>query len=207
MKFRWIALTVLFLYAGFAQAQYKYIGPHGEVTYSDMPPPPTAKEVQVKGFSTGVPTAGLPYDVGQAVTKFPVTLYAGESCPVCDQARSYLKGRGVPYSEKTVTTREDLQAVQKAIRDSKESNLPVLTVGSQKLVGFTDGALGSMLDDAGYPATSKLPAGYVNPPAEAAAPRAADTTASAPATGASSSSQSSSASPLPPGNAPPGFKF
>lgn len=190
--------------AGAAQAQYKYVGPNGEVTYSDIPPPPSARDVQVKNFATGIATAGLPYDLGQAVSNFPVTLYTGEGCSLCDQARGYLKSRGVPYAEKTVTSPEDLAVLKKASGDPKSSNLPFLTVGSQKLNGFTEGSLGSLLDDAGYPSSSKLPAGYVNPAAQPAAPR---TDSAANPTDTAARAPVSPPSLLPGGNAPPGFKF
>jgi len=203
MNRNWIALAGLLMCSAAAFGQYKYVGPNGEVTYSDIPPPPTAKDVQVKSFGARIATADLPYDVRQAATKYPVTLYSGDSCPACDQARTYLKSRGIPYLEKTITTPEDLDALKKV---TKDTNLPLLTVGSQKMTGFTEGALGSLLDDAGYPAASKLPQGYVNPAAEPAAPRPTDT-AAAPGGAAARPPAAPSLPPPAAGNAPPGFQF
>ena len=162
MNRKCLVLVFLLAAAGAAQAQYKYVGPNGEVTYSDIPPPPSARDVQVKNFATGIATAGLPYDLGQAVSNFPVTLYTGEGCSLCDQARGYLKSRGVPYAEKTVTSPEDLAVLKKASGDPKSSNLPFLTVGSQKLNGFTEGSLGSLLDGqpALAPARGQCPPGF-----------------------------------------------
>ncbi|MGA2550490.1 MAG: glutaredoxin family protein [Burkholderiaceae bacterium] len=204
MKHAMLLMFLLSCWCGLAQAQYKYVGPNGEITYSDIPPPPTAKGVQMKTFSSGPSSTGLPYDLQQAVLNFPVTLYTGEGCAPCDQARSYLKSRGVPYSEKTVTTTQDLEVLKKV---SNDSNLPVLSVGPQKVNGFVQSSLASLLDDAGYPSSSKLPQGYINPAAVAAgSPQGTNTTAQA------APSPTSSAAPLPgpppaSGNAPPGFKF
>jgi glutaredoxin len=89
--------------------------------------------------------------------KFPVTLYTGENCSPCQSARSMLTARGVPFAEKTVTTVEDSQALQ---RLSGESSLPFATIGGQQLKGFSDAEWTQFLNAAGYPATSVLPSSY-----------------------------------------------
>ena len=207
-----IIAAACFVISAPAWAQYRYVTPDGTVTYSDTPPPPAAKDVQVKRFDAGPSTAGLPLELRQAVSRFPVTIYTGIKCPPCDAARNFLHARGVPYSEKTVSTADDMAALKKI---SNDTNLPVLVVGAQKLTGFSSTIWGSMLDDARYPATSKLPPTYQNPAPQPATPHAtASATENAPAQsnapsdqGANTESGGTQALPVTKGNAPPGFKF
>jgi hypothetical protein len=70
-----------------------------------------------------------------------------------------LAGRGIPFNERTVTTPEDGDYLQ---RLTGESSLPVVSIGGQRLKGFSDGEWSQYLDAAGYPKTSILPAAYRN---------------------------------------------
>lgn len=211
MKTVRITALALFLICSPAWAQYKYVAPDGTVTYSDTPPPAAAKDVQVKRFDAGPSTAGLPFELRQAVGRFPVTIYTGAKCPPCDTARNFLHARGVPYSEKTIGTADDMAVLKKV---SADSNLPVLVVGAQKLSGFSADTWGSMLDDAGYPASSKLPPSYQNPAPQPAAPSStpsATENAPSPPDNSSAGQDATGSAQAPPapgaGEAPPGFKF
>jgi glutaredoxin len=181
-----LAATFLGLALGGLQAQpvYRSVGPDGRVTYSDKPPP--AAKAVTPAAAEGAGTAALPYELRQVANRYPVTLYTGDNCVPCGSGRAYLASRGIPFSEKTVTTPEDQEALQ---RLSGGNGLPLLTIGAQQLKGFSDAEWGQFLDAAGYPRSSQLPSGYRAPaatplvvlqrPAEsAAAPEAA---ASAPA--------------------------
>lgn len=173
-KSRQIKLTILavaaLLIVGSATAQqlYKWIGADGKVTYSDTPPPRSAKRAETKNISSGGTTAeNLPYEVAQAVKSSPVVLYTTTACGACDRARSFLTTRGVPFSEKTVTTPEDSDRLKRAGGDS---TLPLLLVGRTRQIGFESSTWGATLSAAGYPETSKLAPDYRNAPAVAAAP-------------------------------------
>jgi hypothetical protein len=74
-------------------------------------------------------------------------------------ARNYLRQRGVPYTEVTVSTREDFAALQ---RLSGAGNLPFMTVGAQHVPGFSEAEWSQYFDAAGYPKTSQLPPTYRN---------------------------------------------
>ena len=144
-----------------AQQVYRIVGPGGKVTFSDKPPQVGSNAKISDTTSSGTPNAsGLPFELKQAVQKYPVTLYTGEDCGPCNAARSLLRNRGIPFSEKTVTTAQDSQALQ---RLSGETSLPLLTIGSQQLKGFSDAEWTQFLNAAGYPATSVLPASYRAP--------------------------------------------
>jgi hypothetical protein len=73
-----------------------------------------------------------------------------------------LTTRGVPFSERTITTNEDRASLQRLTGDT---SLPLLTVGGQRIKGFSDVEWTQYLDAAGYPKTSALPATYRNAPA------------------------------------------
>jgi glutaredoxin len=197
------------LATGAANAQlYKWVGPDGKVTYSDVPPPKTAAKVEQKNIgATGAPsTAGLPYELTQAVNNHPVTLYTGDKCDACDEGRTYLKQRGIPFSEKTVTNNDDIARFKQA---TGESRVPVLTIGRNKQTGFESGAWGSALTAAGYPQTSQLPKSWQQPAAEPVAPRSPVKPAAYNGKPAVASDSPSPVPSLPPatGNAPPGFRF
>ena len=184
-----------------AQTVYRIVGSDGKITFSDKPPI-TADKVTATGRN-GKPLdldgSAMPLEVRQAVSKFPVTLYTATNCAPCGSGRGLLTGRGVPFTERTVNTAEDNEALQ---RISGESSLPFLTIGGQKLKGFSDTEWTQFLDAAGYPSTSKLPGNYRSPPATPlvavqrpsapATPPAADTAARAPAAAAAPAGDNSS---------------
>jgi glutaredoxin len=198
----------LVLVAATATAQYKSIGADGRVTYSDTPPPPTAKVVEQKKLGGSTAGPALPFELQQAATRFPVTLYSGDKCAPCDEARSYLRARGVPFNEKTVTSDDDIALFK---QQSPDGTAPVITVGSRKSVGFSQVALSSLLDSAGYPATSTLPRDYQNAVATPLSPNTkapGQSVAQTPATPIRPSTTAIDATPAPspPAN-PSGFRF
>jgi glutaredoxin len=159
---RSLSASTLLLLALSAQAQtvYKIVGPDGKITFSDKPP--AADKGKIAGTGTGASGAAsaasdLPFELRQVTAKYPVTLYTSPQCAPCDSARSLLKGRGVPVTEKTVTTTEDSAAFQ---RISGEGTFPFATVGTQHIKGFSASDWTQYLDAAGYPKTSLLPASY-----------------------------------------------
>jgi len=148
-------------YSASAQQVFRIVGPDGKVTFSDKPPPASAN-ARVTAAATdnsarGAASSSLPFELRKVAGQYPVTLFTGDNCGPCGSARSLLTTRGVPFTEKTVTTNEDSQALQ---RLSGESVLPFMTIGSQQLKGFSDAEWTQFLDAAGYPKASVLPASY-----------------------------------------------
>lgn len=146
-----------------AQTVYRIVGPDGKVTFSDRPPETAAKSAQTVTPGTGsgaAPAADLPYELGKTAARYPVTLYTGQNCAPCDTARRFLENRGIPFSERTVNTNEDLEALKSR---GSEGGLPFATIGSQRLTGFLDTEWTQYLDAAGYPKTSQLPRTYRRP--------------------------------------------
>ena len=145
-----------------AQQVYRIVGSDGKVTFSDRPPPASVSGAMVSkghaGASGGAAVAaGLPFELRQVALKYPVVLYTGENCAPCGAGRSVLTSRGVPFSEKTVSTAADSEALQ---RLSGEASLPFLTIGGQQLKGFSNAEWTQFLNAAGYPKSSALPASY-----------------------------------------------
>lgn len=160
----WAALAMgLLLQAAQAQPVYRIVGPDGKVTFSDKPPV-TGTTTTARTSSAPNSTAGgtLPFELRQVVNRYPVTLYTSAKCGPCDTARAFLTGRGVPFTEKTVTSNEDINSLQRLFGDT---TLPSATIGSQQLKGYSDAEWAQYLDAAAYPKTSLLPAAYRNVPA------------------------------------------
>lgn len=190
-----------------AQAQmYKWVGPDGKITYSDTPPPSSVKQVETKSLPGGGPdTAGLPYELAQAVKNSPVTLYTTADCAPCNEGRKLLKARGIPFSEKTVATSRDIERVKQIAGDAQ---LPVLTIGRSNQKGFQKEDWNAALTYAGYPTSNQLPQNYNNGSVEPAAPAPKTSADSQASNSNSAESQAPATQPLPPaGNAPPGFRF
>ncbi len=198
---RLLALAVLYgLLAApvLAQGIYRIVGPDGKVTYSDQPPPATTPARPVGGTAAGASagaSAQLPFELRQTSSRYPVTLYTGRDCAPCNSGRNLLNARGIPYSEKTVETPQDAEALK---RLSGEASLPFLTIGSQQIKGYSDTEWSQFLDAAGYPKQSALPSSYRRP---AATPLVA-TARPAEAAGASSATREQPAAPSAPAEVP-----
>ncbi len=187
-----LAALLGFASAPSAQTVYRIVGPEGKVTFSDKAPV-SAQQGKVSDIGVGANVVSsdsnsLPFELRQAVSKFPVMLYTTEPCQPCDRARAMLTSRGIPFSERTVTTPEDSNALR---RLSGDTSLPTVSIGAQRLKGFSESEWSQYLDAAGYPKASTLPDGFKNAaatplvivqkPAIAASKEAEKTTAPAPA--------------------------
>ena len=154
MRIYLIVLTALLAlpWAGAsAQKMYKWVDSDGKVSYHDRPPPANSEykvqEQRVRAART--PTSDAAEEAAQ---KNPVVLYAVPKCAGCDQARTYLKNRGVPFVEKNVETDPTLQ--QELKQKAGTVSVPTITVGTKVLAGYLESLLAGELDQAGYPKTS-----------------------------------------------------
>ncbi len=148
-----------------AQGVYRIVGPDGKVSFSDQPQPAASPNSRPAG--AGAPasapastTAQLPFELRQVNSRFPVTLYSSRDCAPCNSGRNLLNARGIPYTEKTVDTAQDSDALK---RLSGELSLPFLTIGGQQIKGYSDTEWTKFLDAAGYPKQSALPSSYRRP--------------------------------------------
>ena len=158
---------------GPAAAQYKVIAPDGSVTYTDRAPADASAKVQpmrrdgsvaaAPAAAAASPVAALPFELRAVVARFPVTLYTSDKdCAPCERGRSLLLQRGVPFTERSVTSDDDIAALQ---RLSGGRSVPTLTIGGQALRGFQEQDWQTTLDLAGYPKESRLPRTWQPAPA------------------------------------------
>ena len=151
-----------------AQGVQRIVGPDGKVTYTDRAAPSSTSTPAATPSEAGA----LPYTLRQAVQRYPVTLYTSDKCNPCNSARELLQKRGVPFTEKTISTAEDGQAFAALGADNV---LPLITIGTQRISGFLAADLNRYLDAAGYPTQSQLPRTHRNPAPQALAPVAPPT--------------------------------
>jgi hypothetical protein len=113
--------------------------------------------------TSSIETSGLSYEAQKAAQDFPVTLFTSTDCKAeCDNARAFLRKRGIPFSENPIATPDDVAAFKKRFGVDSVF-LPSMTVGNQKQQGFEEGAWNSLLDSAGYPSTA-IPGAALSPP-------------------------------------------
>lgn len=133
-----------------AQKLYKWVGPDGKVSYQDRPPAADAGTVQEKNLSSSRSRdASEPAGAAQVARQFPVVLYSVTNCGSCDDARAYLKQRGVPFNEMNVGNNPALQ--KKMIEKVGQLSVPTITVGGKVMSGYIQSLLAGELDQAGYP--------------------------------------------------------
>lgn len=201
-----IASSACVLASGQAWALYKVVGLDGKVTYTDQLPVAMPGQKAQGVSSVGNSNPPLPYALAQVVSKYPVTLYTFKACEPCKSARSFLQQRGIPYTEKSVETKQDIQALE---RLANTRSMPLVFIGKQQLNGFAQSDLSSYLDAAGYPATSALPKNYrwsdASPLVKLADPPSADAGNASPANTPARTPRDNS--PKPNSNAPAGFRF
>ncbi len=190
-------------FAAQAQTVYRIVGPDGKVTFSDKPPVVTSKgndkvtATDRSGRVLDLTGASLPFELRQVATRYPVTLYTSNNCGPCATGRAQLTTRGIPFTERTINTNEDIEALQ---RLSGENSLPFLTIGGQKIKGYSDTEWTQFLDAAGYPTTSKLPSSYRPIPASPLVAVQKPPPAAAPV---AENPQTANATPAEPGATPP----
>lgn len=188
------------LLAGSASAQnlYRSVDANGRVTFSDRPP----ANASARPGQAGTPGAdeggnpSLPYALRQTAQRYPVTLYTQADCEPCASGRTLLQTRGIPFDERTINNPQDGAALE---RLSGQTSLPLLTLGSQQLKGFSETEWSRYLDAAGYPPSNQLPPGYRPPPPR---PMVAASPAAVPAPGAAPAPAARPALPPPPAGTP-----
>lgn len=185
MRLRWpvtvLSTVISLLCAPAAHGQFKWIEPDGRVGYGDKPPPGARHIESLSGVVKGTQpdqTTELPYQLQRTIKDFPVTLYTTTGCDACDSGRTMLKARAVPFSERTIRSADDAEALKKLVGTDR---LPVFQVGSRVMTGYNSSAWDDALDLAGYPRSGSLPADWVWPaPMPLAEPKPAQPAATEP---------------------------
>jgi glutaredoxin len=168
MKGIFLLMGLLIMTNAQAGELYRWVDRDGKVHYGDMPQPGTEDLEQLKLGKEPAPDESLPYETQRAMQNFPVTLYAFPDCgQACQKARDFLNKRGIPFTEKSLLSQEDIDTFRKA---SGDSQLPAATVGKTWLKGFQEEQWNSELDFAGYPkrVLKYRPSRPATPPAQPA---------------------------------------
>jgi glutaredoxin len=153
-------------YAAPVAAQNKWMDEKGHVHYSDLPPPAAARVLSMGSSATASikgSTEELPAELQALLKRSPVVLFTTPDCSPCTQARSHLNKRGIPFSEKTVTSHIDVEAFRKI--GFSQDLFPSMTVGQERAMGFESSEWNRLLTGAGYPENVALPPSYKASPA------------------------------------------
>ena len=149
MKRAFLLICLMTWTSAYADELYRSIDKDGKVHYGDSPLQDSEDVTQLKLRSEPTPDENLPYETLRAKQNFPVTLYTFPDCgSPCQQARDLLNKRGIPYTEKSMTKQEELDAFRK---DSGDNIFPSATIGKTWVKGFLADQWTKELDFAGYP--------------------------------------------------------
>jgi hypothetical protein len=157
-----------------ASAQYRWTDADGRTIYGDSPPREArnVQRIDARGASGEADAlAALPFESRRAAQQFPVLLYTTPNCAPCDSGRELLRARGIPYGERTISTKEDSDQLDKL---GFGNRLPILTVGRQVQREFETSAWHATLDAAGYPRAAQLPRGWPTTPLPLVPPKATE---------------------------------
>ena len=186
----------------YAQQVYKSVDKNGRVTYSEVPPLPGSGD-KLTGDSAA--SVSLPYALQQVVSRYPVTLYTTADCGPCINARLMLTQRGVPFTERTVSSNEDITAYK---RLNSDNNFPLATIAAQQLKGYEESEWTKYLDAAGYPKSSNLPRNYRNAePVSLTQKKVVEKIEKAAVAEKPTSARPAATAPQEPNNNPAGIKF
>jgi glutaredoxin len=129
---------------------YRWTDADGKVHFTDQPPPAGARNTSQKSYKGGATEKGASPEMQQAALKAPVTLYTTATCGVhCERAKAHLARRGIAYASKDPSASVD--ANEELRKGSSQARVPTLTIGSEKLEGYSESAWDAALDKAGYP--------------------------------------------------------
>lgn len=159
---RAIAARFLVVVAGFlcwlpAHAQlYKWTDEQGRLHYSDKAPDKgkvKATEIRINSYQgpaavssldkAAPPAKPAPASAGKGQVKMLTTTW----CGYCRQARAYLTSRGIPFEDLDV---EKSAQGKQEYRALKGRGVPVILVGNQRMDGYSQARLDSMLRNAGH---------------------------------------------------------
>jgi len=174
-----LGVALLVIAEAAATQMYKWKDAQGVTHYGDTPPPRVKSEVLKTDKQAPARAPILPYELARAVQAAPVVLYTTARCDACDEGRTLLRARGIPFLERTVNTGEDQKQLEQV--SGGKSELPLLLVGSRRITGFQAAAWNEALTSAAYPRQKMLPPTYqFAPPAPAAGGAAATPSAETP---------------------------
>jgi glutaredoxin len=131
---------------------YKWTDENGKVHYSDSPPPAGKKvkklDLKVNSIS-GPPVVSAFTGNGKpaaATAAASVKIYTTTWCGYCKKAKAYMQARGTRFQEIDV---EATAQGQSEFQSLGGRGVPVILVGAQRMDGYSQDSLESLLKQAG----------------------------------------------------------
>ena len=168
LKSIFLLMSMLMLTNLQATELYRSIDKDGKVHYGDSPLEGTEDVEKLKSGNESGSDENLPYETKRAMQNFPVTLYTFPKCgSACQQARELLSKRGVPITEKSLSTQDEISTF---VKESGDSKMPAMLIGKTWMKGFLAEQWNNELDFAGYPkkVLTYRPPAAATPPAQPA---------------------------------------
>lgn len=120
--------------------------------FGDRPP----SDSQAKPVEIRVNTYTAPAQISPEPSTTPdlnaardsVIIYTTERCGYCRQAKTFMAAHRIPFKEYDV---ENSSRGRADYRKLNGRGVPIILVGEQRMNGYSEGSLASLLRDAGYP--------------------------------------------------------
>lgn len=134
-----------------AHAQpYKWIDAQGRTHYGDRPPADARARPVTAAINTysGTPVlqaSGGP--AGKTAARENLVIYTTPTCGYCNAAKAHMNRRGIPYTERDVTTSE---SYEREFRQKGGRGVPLIVAGSRTLNGYSAESLDALLKSTGY---------------------------------------------------------
>ena len=135
---------------------YTWTDANGQVHFGDRPPAGAAAEqVEIRVNTYSAPPMVEPLDFETAeeprqtrqTRKKKVVIYTTSRCGYCVKAKKFMAANKIPYTEYDV---ENSSRGRADYRKLKGRGVPIILVGKERMNGFSEGQLTSMLRNAGY---------------------------------------------------------
>jgi len=128
----------LVLYTGAVQAQvYRWVDSDGQVHYSDSDPG------NAENFTPPEANVAAPFSGGSDLPT--IRIYTAEWCGICKRAKQYMNTKGISFVEYDV---EKDPHGRNEYRMLGGRGVPLITVGDEKMYGFSPQRFESLLEAA-----------------------------------------------------------
>jgi glutaredoxin len=133
---------------GVAQT-YKWVDAQGRTHYGDRPPAEAKARPVTAAINTytGAPVLNASGKPVAAAARESLVIYTTPTCGYCTAAKAHMGRRGIPYTERDVTTSE---SYEREFRQKGGRGVPLIVAGSQTLNGYSPESLDQLLKGAGY---------------------------------------------------------
>lgn len=129
---------------------YKWVDAQGRTHYGDRPPAeakarPVTAAINTYAGAPALNAAGTP--AAKAGLRESMVIYTTPTCGYCRAAKAHMGRRGIPYTERDVTTSE---SYEREFRQKGGRGVPLIVAGSRTLSGYSAESLEELLKVSGY---------------------------------------------------------